>query len=545
MTSSATGARRPGGGDQAPGTGRPLVVTGAMAACAAATAGIAVVTLPVLAAWIAAPHGGDGLASVLRAAAVLWLIGHHVGFTARDGVRIGMLPLGLAVLPGALLWRAGRWVVQAGGVGRLRHVGYAALALAVPYGLLAMALALASQSPQAAPSVLQAGACGFLLALTAGGLGGARGLAPWARLTDLLPDRARSVLAGVAGALTVLVIAGAVLAAVALGTHLAEFSALSRGLAPDAVGAALLLLVQLAYVPNALIWAVSFLVGPGFAIGTGTVVAPTGTVLGRLPAFPMLAALPPGVHSGTAPWVAALVFALPYLAGCAGGLLLIRLAPTPSLEAAPLWGLACGGITGTLLGVAAAFSGGPLGSGRLSAVGPSAWQVGVTAALEVGVTAAVTAGLANWALLRGGLGWLPGSLGSLPGRDRPARQDRPDRQDRHEAGWTGVRAWASAQGQAGGHGRAADQGSAGGQGERAGQGRTAGQGRGAGQDESAGQGKEGNGHRARPARADGVLHVPLPSRDRDESGHTIYLDPWADDASAGPRGRRSGPSALP
>ena len=46
--------------------------------------------------------------------------------------------------------------------------------------------------------------------------------------------------------------------------------------------------------------------------------------------------------------------------------------------------------------VLAAFAGGPLGNGRLAAVGPSGWQVGVVASLEVGVAAAVTAGIANW-----------------------------------------------------------------------------------------------------------------------------------------------------
>ena len=67
-----------------------------------------------------------------------------------------MLPLGLVLLPGALLWRAGRWVVRAGGVTRLRYVAWAALALAVPYALVAWALALASRSAQAAPSAAQA-----------------------------------------------------------------------------------------------------------------------------------------------------------------------------------------------------------------------------------------------------------------------------------------------------------------------------------------------------------------------------------------------------
>src|SRR5258708_17708786 len=62
----------------------------------------------VLAGWVAAPHSGLGLIGVLRTAAVLWLVGHHVAVQVSDAGRIGMLPLGLVALPGALLWRAGR-----------------------------------------------------------------------------------------------------------------------------------------------------------------------------------------------------------------------------------------------------------------------------------------------------------------------------------------------------------------------------------------------------------------------------------------------------
>ena len=274
--------------------GRPLVVTGAIAAGAAAGSGLAVLTMLVLAGWIAAPHAGLGLTGVLRTAAALWLVGHHVGFTLHGAGRIGMLPLGLVLLPGALLWRAGRWVVSSGGVVRLRHVGYAALALAVPYALVAGALALAAASRLAAPSALQAVTAGFLLAFTAGGLGGARVLAPWRQLAGLLSVRFRSVILGSIGALAVLVTAGAVLAGASLALHLGSFNAANRALAPGVVGAILLLLAQLGYVPNAIIWAISFMLGPGFAFGAGTVVAPTGAVLGELPAFPMLAALPAG-----------------------------------------------------------------------------------------------------------------------------------------------------------------------------------------------------------------------------------------------------------
>jgi len=135
---------------------RPLVLTGALAAAAAAGTGLAILTLLAAIGWVAAPHAGSGLTAVLRAAGAIWLVGHHVGFTLRGAGRIGLLPLGLVLLPGALLWRAGRWVVSSGGVLRLRHVGYAAVALAVPYALIAGALALAATSSLAAPSPEQA-----------------------------------------------------------------------------------------------------------------------------------------------------------------------------------------------------------------------------------------------------------------------------------------------------------------------------------------------------------------------------------------------------
>jgi hypothetical protein len=382
------------------GAGRPLVITGAIAACAAAGTGLAVLTMLTLAGWIAAPHAGVGLTGVLRTAALLWLIGHHVGFTLPGAGRIGMLPLGLVLLPGALLWRAGRWVVRSGGVGSLRHVGYAAFALAVPYTMVAAALALASRSAMASPSLPEAVVCPFLLAITAGGLGGARGIAPWSRLVGLLPARVRSLTVGTAGSLAVLAGVSALLAGGSLALHLRDFRMVDQALAPGVVGAVLLLLAQLAYVPNAIAWGISFTLGPGFAFGTGTVIAPTGSAVGSLPAFPMLASLPSAAHSAVPPLLSAGVLLVPYAAGAFGGLLIARTAPVLAPEIAPLWGFASGLLAGSLLGVLAAFAGGPLGNGRLAAVGPSAWQVGVVASLEVGVAAAVTAGLANWLRLR-------------------------------------------------------------------------------------------------------------------------------------------------
>ena len=290
------GGIRRDGGKAPPRPTRPLVVTGGIAALAAAASGLAVLVTLTAIGWITAPHVGigAGLGGVLRTAAMLWLVAHHVGFTVRGAGRIGLLPLGLVLLPGALLAMAGRWVVRVGHVTRLRHVGYAAIALAFPYALLAGALAVASGTAVAAPSLLQAVIAAFLLALVAGGLGAARGLAPWSRLGSLMPARPRSIVMGMLGSAAILTAAGAVLAGASLAVHLPEVKAASDALAPGVGGAALLLLAQIAYIPNAIIWAVAYTLGPGFAFGTGTVVAPTGSALGAVPVFPMLAALPRG-----------------------------------------------------------------------------------------------------------------------------------------------------------------------------------------------------------------------------------------------------------
>jgi hypothetical protein len=294
-------------------------------------------------------------------------------------------------------------------VTRLAEVGYAALALAVPYALLAGALALAGQSALASPSLLQAVVAGFLVALVAGGLGGARALAPWGRLIHLLPPRSRGVFLGSVGSLTVLIAAGAVLSAASLGTSMGNFKSVDAALDPGMVGGVLLLLAQIGYVPNAIVWAICYTLGPGFAFGTGTVVAPTGSALGSLPMLPMLAGLPAGPHSAVPGWASVLLLSVPYLAGAFGGLLTARAVPALAVELAPLWGFACGAASGLALGVLAAFAGGPLGSGRLTAVGPSGWQAAVVATLEVGVASAISAGVVTW----------------LQTRRRPAADEEP------------------------------------------------------------------------------------------------------------------------
>jgi hypothetical protein len=119
-----------------------------------------------------------------------------------------------------------------------------------------------------------------------------------------------------------------------------------------------------------------------------------------VPVFPMLAAMPAGARPGGPGWVPVVVLALPYLAGIFAGVVTVRIAPTPVIEAAALWGFAAGASAGLLAGLAAAFAGGPLGNGRLASVGPSGFQVGLVAILELGITASLSAAAANWLILR-------------------------------------------------------------------------------------------------------------------------------------------------
>jgi hypothetical protein len=379
-----------------------MLMAGGTAALAAAGGGLAVLITLTAVGWITAPHVGigGGLAGVLRSAGLLWLIAHHVQVTVRGIGPIGLLPLGLVLVPGVLIARAGRWMTTAGHVTRLRDVGYAALAIACPYALFTAAVAVACRTPAAAPSLLQAVVDGFLLALLAGGLGAARGLAPWRKLAALVPPRPRSVIMGMLAALAVLIAFGAVLCAASLATHLSAYKAAVSSLSPGLGGAGLLLLAGLCYVPNSVFWAIAYMLGPGFAFGAGTAVSPSGSALGAVPAFPMLAAMPVGPKAAFPAWLGFFVLVMPYLAGALAGLMTIRIAPTPLLEAAPLWGLLTGSLAGVVIGVGAKFSGGPLGSGRLSAVGPAGAEVGLVAILEVGVTAALVAGAANWLILR-------------------------------------------------------------------------------------------------------------------------------------------------
>lgn len=401
------------------GSRRPLPVAGMLAAALTLGAGLAVLTTLTLVGWIAAPRGtlGAGLPGVFRTAAQIWLAAHHAGF-AIPGGQVGLLPLGLMALPAVLLYKAGRWMCRDADL-RLRLparlpknsprekanarrraqlvlVAQAGVSLAAPYAMLAGGIALVTRNEITQPYMGEALVSHFLLAFVAGSLATARTIGPWRAMLRLLPERVRALTAGTAVATAVMLVAGLLLALVALVLNFGQVRALSDVLAPGFVGGLLLLLVQVLYLFNAVIWALAYIAGPGFAVGAGTLVAPTGVQLGTVPSLPMLGALP---DSGPVPaWMMA-VIALPFAAGAVAGVVVARTAPSPSYEAAPMWGFCTGITTGLVAAGLAALSGGPIGGGRLTEVGPSPWAVALSVALEVGVAAGISAGATNLLLL--------------------------------------------------------------------------------------------------------------------------------------------------
>ena len=382
--------QRPARPSPAPSHGRSsgIVLAGLRAALVAGLLGLLVVFVPVLALWAVDDRAGASLADAVRTGAQLWLVAHGASLEVPGGA-YGLTPLGLLVVPGWLLLRAGRapgWGSpdpdRLDPRGLLLHVA----AVAVPYATLTGTVALLSATDAVAATPVSAVLSPMLLAGAAVAVGGRSRLhtAPAALLGLVRPVLVATVW---------LVGAGALLVGASLAVHLPRAAELAGSSEPGVVGGLGLLLAGLALVPNAVLWGASWLAGPGFAVGAGTAVGPFGHELGPVPALPLLAALPGGGLPG---WVGVLVLAVPVTAGLLAGLLVHRTEPDASATRTACRSALVGAVTGAVWAVLAWGSGGPVGGERLTQVGPDPGSVGVAVALSVGAGAVVCASVLRY-----------------------------------------------------------------------------------------------------------------------------------------------------
>jgi hypothetical protein len=352
-------------------------------------------------------EGSGGLAGAAHAGLAGWMLGHGVPIGTSIGA-LGLAPLLLSMLIVWRLNRAGLHVTRAVGARRTGSTSRAlsvAFAIALTYSLLGSILALVVDGKGTEVTAGRAALNFFLIGLAgslAGSLRGTDALSVWAgRLPGPLRHGVRT---GVIAALFVLAAGAAVTGlSIALGGGQAAdmISAYRTGVA----GQAGITLVSLAYGVNGSVWAAAYLLGPGFALGTGSIVRLTEVTVGPLPTLPLLAGLPNGPMGAAG----TLLLALPVLAGLAAGwLLTLRLTregkeagekeTKPREVAWPLVlgsGLIAGPVAGIVLGLAAEFSGGPLGDDRMATIGPDPWQVGLLATAVLGVSAALGAAAAR------------------------------------------------------------------------------------------------------------------------------------------------------
>lgn len=386
MTSSAR-PRRPAPARapaRTPTTPREVLGAAVIHGLLAMVGAVVIATIATLLFWIVASGGSGSAPDAVRSGALVVLAACQGGLSV-SGSTVTLLPLGLTALVALPCWRAGAALGSSipphPSLGR--RIGLplaAAAAFAVAALVLSMAIRVGSVQARPLPTALGA----FALFAAAAAV-------PYARATGRVrhplegPLVSVIILRAAAAGLAVLVGCAAAVAGAALALSAGTARTLSEQVGGGGFGGLPLAVLGALFVPNAVVAALSYLAGPGFAIGAGSTVTAAGPAVGAVPAFPLLAALPN--DHGANPAVIAIMVAAPLVAGAT----IVRLlwVQLPYRRPAAL-------LLGTVLAVLAvaaavaalaALSGGGLGPGRLSDLGPPALLAGAAVGAEVGAAA--------------------------------------------------------------------------------------------------------------------------------------------------------------
>lgn len=391
------GTRAPRGPSAGGGKERSVALSAALAGSAAALLMLAGCMAMGLVAWFASDAGAHGTTrDALRVGTVGWLLaqGAHLHLaTGPVSATIAALPLGLTLLCGYAAHRLGRWAGATSAVQDGRTLLLGSVVLAGTYALVALGSALVASTPTAEVGLLSSLGGAFLVALAGGGTGLLRSRATGIDWGARVPEPVRAVAGGAAAAALLVFAAASLLLTVALLVDFGSAANVLSRLHADVSGGLLSTVLVAAVAPNAVLLSASYLLGPGFAVGTGTVVAPAGVTLGSVPAFPLLAALP---SQGAQPdWLVALV-AAPLVAAMAGTALTLRRHPALTLGSGALRGLGSGVAGGLLLSAAIWLAGGAVGPGRMADIGADLLDTVASATVAMGIGGLVAGVAATW-----------------------------------------------------------------------------------------------------------------------------------------------------
>jgi hypothetical protein len=317
-----------------------------------------------------------------------WLVSHGSGLTA-NGIVLDAIPLGASLIAVAIVACASlkaltRW--EGGTDSGHDAVPYIAVTAAT-YGILAGMLSAATNSGGHSTHFVRSAIGGVVIAA----LGAAVGLALHTGGSDVLlsgPGEVRSVIGAASRGVAAILATALALVTLLFALHVGRASEMWASLDPGVLGSIGLAGICLAVLPNLVLWTVAALLGPGFALGTDTSVDLTGAHLGAVPGLPILAGLPaPGGFPG---WVF-LLGLIPLLAGVYAGWRVVA-ADRPWLHQMGM-GVAAGALAGVVCGVLVALSGGAIGPGRMSVVGPDRIAPILVAIAVLALGGAIGAGL--------------------------------------------------------------------------------------------------------------------------------------------------------
>lgn len=386
-----------------------VVLLAALDAAIAAAVGLAIVLAPLTLLWVLAFGLSADWGALWPVSGTLWQFAHGVALQVeipdavlsalaipKEASQFALSVPPLAIMLFTLLFavRSGRRAAVAGtwptGV----------ISGAVTFTAISAVVALTSASevlhaPPAAAIVVPAAI--FLAGLLIGAVRYA-----WAEGDDGIVDRLHDVVdswgdwsavpaeslrgAGIA----VIGLLGFAALGVAVMTVLrgGEVIALFEAARVDLLGATMLTLANLLYLPTLIVWSASWLAGPGFALGVGTAVSPAGTELSVVPGIPVLGLIP--AHSSMWMLVSVLV---PIACGAlAGWVVRSRLVWERTGEGYGPRAAIAGAIAALSAGIAALaalLASGSIGPGRLSEAGPAVGGFALAIGVEVLIGAAI------------------------------------------------------------------------------------------------------------------------------------------------------------